>query len=66
MRSPGESDSLRQKVGGGHQGLGERGGELLSHGHGVSVLRDEERSGDSWGEGRATIVNVLNSTELYP
>ena len=65
MRSPGESDSPRQKVGGGHQRLGERGAEL-SHGHGVSVLRGEERSGDSWGDGRATIVNVLNATELYP
>lgn len=47
-------------------GAGGRGGEPLSHGHGISGLRDEESSGDSWGDGHATIVNVLNATELYP
>ena len=66
MKSLEESNSLEQKVGGGHQGLGEGGGEPLSRGHGISVLWDEESSGDSWGDGCATIVNVPNATELCP
>ena len=66
MKSLEESNSLGQKVGGGPQGLGEAGGEPLSHGHRTSVMWDEASSGDSWADGRATIVDVLNATELYP